>query len=418
MPQAIDAPSRHSKLPAEPSRAARATPKQSFDDLLARKTRVPVEADPIARSKTEEPPAEEAAADEVEAPKSKKTKATDKKSEADSTEPEAETEGTEETDEQNRPQAVLSGLPVKDESGDAEADGEIDGIEKDATKPIGDEDDSLLDLTALGLNPAAQASDPVAAAVAESSDADVEIAVVPIKTDALTAEAEAPIEAVPAQAGVVKAEAKSDGDAADSQPGDQRTIKLPELAVTESPAATTDAEFELPPAAPVTSAPAPAPAAAASAPSPAAAPEQRFIDSNAGNIVRSIQTELMPSGGTMKMHLSPEHLGQLRIEVTVESGVVTAAFQTNNDEATRLLSHSLQQLKGALEAAGVTVDRIQVKQAPAADASSSSQQNGEEGRQQQGQQDHSARQEQQRREALQRMWRKVALGDNPLDLVA
>ncbi len=146
--------------------------------------------------------------------------------------------------------------------------------------------------------------------------------------------------------------------------------------------------------------------------------EQRFAEDNHDTIVTSIRGELA-KGGSVQLRLDPPSLGKIDVRVTVDAqGVMSASMQTNNEEATRLLSHSLAQLKTSLESAGVSVDRIQVKQAPANESSSQNQQQRDGDRQQQGYQDHSARQEQQRREMLQRMWRKLGMGFDDLDLVA
>lgn len=165
------------------------------------------------------------------------------------------------------------------------------------------------------------------------------------------------------------------------------------------------------------SAPAPLPPT-----TPQAAPPRDVAEHNVDQIVTSVRGELLTKGGTMDIRLDPPTLGQVQIQITVEDGVLSANLQTNNDEATRLLSHNLAQLKTQLESAGVTVDRIQVKQAtPAEQSNSSSNQQNADGdpRQQSAtHQDQSARQEQQRREALQRMWARVAGNGDPLDLVA
>src|SRR5205085_5772719 len=104
-------------------------------------------------------------------------------------------------------------------------------------------------------------------------------------------------------------------------------------------------------------------------------------------------------------------------QVTVEmrNGTVNATFQTSNDDATRLLSHSLGQLKSALEAQGVNVDRIQVQQSPR----DQNARNGEQqpNQQQSHQQQQEAQREQQRKEMLRRMWRRLA-GVDSVDLVA
>jgi flagellar hook-length control protein FliK len=102
--------------------------------------------------------------------------------------------------------------------------------------------------------------------------------------------------------------------------------------------------------------------------------------------------------------------------VTMQDGQMTASFQTSNDDATRLLSHSLAQLKHVLESQGVSVDKLQVQQSPRDQQASNQDGDGRQQHHHHG--DESARHEQQRKEMLRRMWRRLSDGSDPLDLVA
>ena len=148
-------------------------------------------------------------------------------------------------------------------------------------------------------------------------------------------------------------------------------------------------------------------------------PEVRFAQDNHANIVTSMRGELLPGGGSMRIRLDPPQLGALQVTVQIRDGLVTAAFETSSDEATRLLGHSLNHLKSVLESQGVAVDKLQVQQAP---REAQAQTSGDDARREQGgqsqEQEQSARQEQQRREMLRRMWRRLAGGQDPLDLTA
>ncbi len=144
-----------------------------------------------------------------------------------------------------------------------------------------------------------------------------------------------------------------------------------------------------------------------------AAPETRFAEANHAQIVTGIHAQLLPRGGTMHIRLDPPELGALQVTVKIEKGTLTASFQTSNDQATRLLSHTLGQLKNVLETQGIVVGKLAVHQ------SSQSEQNaGGQNRDGQPQQENAANQEQQRRETLRRMWRRLGVGSDPLDLVA
>jgi flagellar hook-length control protein FliK len=167
--------------------------------------------------------------------------------------------------------------------------------------------------------------------------------------------------------------------------------------------------------------PTPSPVAHAQAPQsvtapPPVSPEVRFAEVNHPNIVSDVRASLLPKGGTMQIRLDPPELGALQVTVEMRNGTVNATFQTSNDDATRLLSHSLGQLKSALESQGVNVDRIQVQQAPR----DQNARNGEQqsNQQQNHQQQQEAQREQQRKEMLRRMWRRLAGVQDSVDLVA
>lgn len=162
----------------------------------------------------------------------------------------------------------------------------------------------------------------------------------------------------------------------------------------------------------------PQPAAAQAAPSGA---DQRFADDNVDRIVSGVKTELLPRGGSMQLRLDPPQLGKLDVTVKLQDGVLTAAFVTRNDEAARLLSQTLSQLKSSLEASGVQVDRLHVQQAAPSERSSDPRNHDQGGRQQQqsaGEQQQWQQSEQQRRELLQRMWKRLGLAGDPLDVMA
>jgi flagellar hook-length control protein FliK len=149
-------------------------------------------------------------------------------------------------------------------------------------------------------------------------------------------------------------------------------------------------------------------------------PEVQFADSNHEPIVTGVKAQLLPHGGSMQIRLDPPELGALKVMVEMRDGAMTATFQTSNEEATRLLSHSLNQLKHVLEGQGVNVERLQVQQAPKGDSASGG--GGDDPKQQQNpqnwQDEHAARQEQQRKEVLRRMWRRVSGMTDPIDVTA
>lgn len=140
-----------------------------------------------------------------------------------------------------------------------------------------------------------------------------------------------------------------------------------------------------------------------------------FAQTNHEKIVSSVRTQLLPNGGSMHIRLDPPELGSLAIHIRMIDGVMQASFETSSDQATRLLSHTLSQLKTALETQGVAVDKLQVQQSPKEHQANA----GKDDQQRQSQhQDSQAQREQQRRELMNRMWRRMRLGRDPLDMVA
>ena len=166
-----------------------------------------------------------------------------------------------------------------------------------------------------------------------------------------------------------------------------------------------------------TSAVAQAEAIQPAAPAPAAptAPAAQFASDNYPQIVSGVHGQLLPNGGTMQLRLTPPELGEMQLSVQMRNGVMSASFQTTTDQATRLLSHGMSDLKHSLETAGVSVERIQISQAPKGSSSSGGNNSEQDSQRQPG--DAQSQRDQQRRQLLQRMWKKVTGGD-PLDLVA
>jgi flagellar hook-length control protein FliK len=168
----------------------------------------------------------------------------------------------------------------------------------------------------------------------------------------------------------------------------------------------------------------PSPASVTTRSSPARAtantpnPGARFVAENHPSIVQSVKTQLLPTGGTMRLRLDPPELGAMQVSVHVKDGVVTASFETSNDQATKMLSHSLGQLKQALESQGITVGKMHVQQSARNESAGDRPTDGESDSDQSRENTSSSQQDEQRRETLRRMWERLALGGDPLDLVA
>ena len=62
----------------------------------------------------------------------------------------------------------------------------------------------------------------------------------------------------------------------------------------------------------------------------------------------------------MIIQLKPEHLGELTFKVTVENGVVSASFHSNNSEVRTVIESTLYQLKQEMATQGLKVDTVGV----------------------------------------------------------
>ena len=92
-------------------------------------------------------------------------------------------------------------------------------------------------------------------------------------------------------------------------------------------------------------------------PTPRADPDH---DPFTARILRGLSATLNQRGGVLTMRLEPPELGQLRIQMTITQGTVSAEFQTATPQAQALLERSLAVLRSALQGHGLTVERLTV----------------------------------------------------------
>jgi flagellar hook-length control protein FliK len=83
-------------------------------------------------------------------------------------------------------------------------------------------------------------------------------------------------------------------------------------------------------------------------------------------VVRGLTTVVNQRGGVMTMRLEPPELGDLRVQMTLARGLVSAQFQAATPEAHALLEKSMTMLRTALENQGLTVQRLSVHLSPGA----------------------------------------------------
>jgi flagellar hook-length control protein FliK len=81
----------------------------------------------------------------------------------------------------------------------------------------------------------------------------------------------------------------------------------------------------------------------------------RFV----GRVAKAIQTA-SERGGALQLRLSPPELGSLRLELTVQNGVMTAAVETENPAARQVLLDHLPALRDRLAEQNIRIDRFDV----------------------------------------------------------
>ncbi|HRP62211.1 MAG TPA: flagellar hook-length control protein FliK [Phycisphaerales bacterium] len=81
----------------------------------------------------------------------------------------------------------------------------------------------------------------------------------------------------------------------------------------------------------------------------------------ASRVIRGLTAMMNSRGGSLTMRLDPPELGQLRVHMSITQGVVAASFHAANPQAQALLEKNLAVLRTALEAQGLTVDRLHVQ---------------------------------------------------------
>ncbi|OBZ16882.1 flagellar hook-length control protein FliK [Bacillus sp. FJAT-26390] len=87
-----------------------------------------------------------------------------------------------------------------------------------------------------------------------------------------------------------------------------------------------------------------------------------FAKSMTGMIVQKFDLTTMNGVSEAKIMLFPEHLGQVDVKITMQNGLLTAIFQTDTAMAKDMLDNQMAQLRSALQAQGLMVDKLEVSQ--------------------------------------------------------
>lgn len=78
-------------------------------------------------------------------------------------------------------------------------------------------------------------------------------------------------------------------------------------------------------------------------------------------VVPNLTRMLRRGSSRVRIALRPQELGELKVDVLAQKGVVTARFQVENEEVRSVVENSLPELKAVLEKNGVQVDQLQVQ---------------------------------------------------------
>lgn len=87
-----------------------------------------------------------------------------------------------------------------------------------------------------------------------------------------------------------------------------------------------------------------------------------FAKSMTGMVVQKFDITTLNGVSEAKIMLFPEHLGQVDVRITMQNGLLTAIFQTDTAMAKDMLDNQMAQLRSALQAQGLMVDKLEVSQ--------------------------------------------------------
>ena len=83
---------------------------------------------------------------------------------------------------------------------------------------------------------------------------------------------------------------------------------------------------------------------------------------------RGLAQVLRQKGGTLNLKLDPVDLGTVKVSLTMSQGRVEGSIEASSEQARGLLHDHLDTLKSSLEQRGITVDRLDVRLAGAAES--------------------------------------------------
>ncbi|MDQ0059664.1 flagellar hook-length control protein FliK [Paenibacillus harenae] len=89
---------------------------------------------------------------------------------------------------------------------------------------------------------------------------------------------------------------------------------------------------------------------------------EEFAETMTGLVVQKFDVTSIDGVSEAKLLLFPEHLGQVDVRISMQNGQLTAIFHTDTASAKDMLDNQLAQLRTALQAQGLVVDKLEVSQ--------------------------------------------------------
>lgn len=86
----------------------------------------------------------------------------------------------------------------------------------------------------------------------------------------------------------------------------------------------------------------------------------QFAESMTGLLVQKFELSSLKGVSEAKIQLFPEQLGQVDVRIMMQNGQLTAVFNTETPGAKEMLDSQMAQLRAALQAQGLTVDKLEV----------------------------------------------------------
>lgn len=78
-------------------------------------------------------------------------------------------------------------------------------------------------------------------------------------------------------------------------------------------------------------------------------------------VQRGLASIMNTKGGSMKIRLSPEHLGEVNIQLATKDGHVRVMIDAERDQTRSMLKDGLEGLRNAMESRGVQVDELRIE---------------------------------------------------------